>query len=137
MDLDKIEETLFAVVELNKAIWGVENIFEDAQARTMIKVGNPFVQSGVEIERGLQKSLGGVGERLWRRNGSMTFVTYVPVDKGSREHKRIQQKVLDTFEGRTFTGIVFGGSVSRPLGTLNSWTLKSLKLEFYLNITER
>ena len=81
--------------------------------------------------------MGSVGERVWRRDGVMTFAVYVPVDSGTRELKKVQQEILDIFEGRTFTGIVFGESAHLPPGTINKWTIESLRLNFYFNIMGR
>lgn len=135
MDLDVIEQTLNQVVI--DGAWTYESIFGNAKAREMIKVGDPFFEVNVDIIKGKQKSLGPVGSRLWRRRGVMTFTTYVPVGSGTRESAKIEQEILDTFEGQTFTGIVFDETSHKPIGTIDKWTLKSLRLGFYFNITGR
>lgn len=135
MNLELVEETLQGVVIA--ASFSVSHIFGNAQARTMIKAGNAFIEITTDILSGQQKSLGEVGTRLWRRQGVMTFTVYVPVNKGTRATKVVQQEILDAFEGRTFTGIVFGDSGHKVIGTINKWELESLRLNFYFNITGR
>lgn len=137
MNLEDVEITLNAVVTSNQGAWGVTTVFGNAQARNKIIAGDPFVQVDTDILTGSQKSMGAEGTRDWRRQGVMTFTVYVPVNSGTIEQKRVHQKIIDTFEGNTFTGIVFQGSSHRDIGIVDNWSLKSLRLDFYFNITGR
>lgn len=137
MNLDASQKILEDKVIADEGAWGVPHIFGNSQARTMIGNGNPFVEVNINFLQHEQKSLGEVGTRVFRRHGVMDFSAYVPVDSGTREQNRIHQVILDSFEGRTITGIVFKEATHRTLGVVNGWTLESLRLKFYFNIMER
>lgn len=131
------EKVLEDKVIADEGAWGVPHIFGNSQARTMVKAGNPFVEVHINFLQGEQKSLGEVGTRVFRRHGVMDFAVHSPENSGTREQSRIQQQILDSFEGQTITGIVFESATHRSLGTINGWTLESLRLNFYFNITGR
>ena len=68
-----------------------------------------------------QRTMGGTGNRRFRRNALVFVQIFTPVGEGRRVSGDLTELAKDVFEGRTFDGLSFSSVNSRGVGPDGKW----------------
>ena len=95
---------------------------------------NPNLWARVSVihDTGGQATLGGIGNRLFRREGSVTVQVFTPIGTGLSIADRVYKIVVDAFEGKTSaSGNVWFRNVRvNEIGPEGSWFQTNIIIDF-------
>lgn len=91
----------------------------------------PWIRVSVRQRGGGQSTLGGVGNRRFRREASAIGQVFVPVGKGLQENDTLARTFRDLFEGvPRISGLEFNDGVIREVGPVGDEQQHNVEIEF-------
>lgn len=90
----------------------------------------PWVRVSVRHVDGGFETLGGVGNRRVRREGSIFVQVFTPANTGTATGLALAKTASDIFEGISFSGIDCTNAVTREVGPEGSWYQHVVEVEF-------
>ena len=143
------EEARDAVLDKFKARWDADTIAitgtavpeveyqnVDPSVSPLSKGNKPWARVTMRHATAQQRSMGGLGERMFQRNGVVTIQIFVPTGKqGLVVADRLGKVAADAFEGEeTFAGNVwFRNTTYREVGIDGAWFQVNITTEFEYN----
>lgn len=79
---------------------------------------------------GGQYTLGGIGNRVFRRRGTVIMEIYSAVDRGLLRQDELQKTARDLFEGKTVNGVAFIDGDTFEGGPYLNWWRGSVRVAF-------
>lgn len=134
-----IDEAREAVQEHWKAGWGTTTgyVFENEQNREpqTPKGSTPPAWCRVSVRNldGFQETLGGIGNRIYKRKASVYVQVMAPVNAGMRQGAELAYQARALFEGVRLGEIIFFGGVVKETRPDGKWyvTLVDVSFEYY------
>lgn len=110
-----------AVYERFLARWGALSAFTFENEKFTPPVGLPWVRIAVRNAESVQRSLGPVGGRRFKRNAFLFGQVFIPGDTGTKDSDALVAALQDIFEGVSFGGLDFRAVSSREVGVDDGW----------------
>lgn len=129
-----ISEARDEISALFKAAWdttGYPVIWDDV-AQAPPKTRSPWARHTVRHEDGRQASLANhLGQRRWRRFGTVFIQIFTPVGKGLSEADILIKVAMDAYEGQSTAGGVWFRNVRfREIGADGDWNQVNVLADF-------
>lgn len=97
----------------------------------------PYVHVLVRHFTGVQDTLGGVGNRKFKRDGAIMVQIYGPLDEGSQTTDNLAITVISILEGKTLTDNVFTfASTPNEIGPTDNGYLTTVTTPFFYQETK-
>ena len=84
----------------------------------------------------LQDTLGPIGSRKYFSNGSILCQIYTRRDQGTREAELLAKRVIDLFEGVSFSGVNGNSAIAREQPPEGRWYFIVCEIEFTYDETK-
>lgn len=128
-----ITEARAAVYEEFQASWDVDDAvatFEGESFKPPSPPDDPWVRLSMQFAASNQETIGPVGNRRFRRAGTIFVQVFVPRNAGMELADELCDKVKDIFEGETIGDVRCYASTPRVIGPDDAWIQVNVATSF-------